>query len=233
MKITFHLARRETETATAIKDQPMGNLFYDRSLWSLLGSNAVTVVLAVTQNWNLLPLMWVYWFQSIVIGIFNFLRIRHLREFSTDGLAINGQSVDPTPETKNRIARFFLLHYGMFHLAYFIFLLVFSLTGMFSTAGEDALSHADLKYILPLALLFLGNHIFSYFYNRPRDTGRQNIGTLMFYPYARIFPMHLTIVLGFFLANRLPFFLLMKTLGDAIMHVVEHRVLLRKGQQQA
>jgi len=228
MKITFNLTRRGTGTAPAMKGQPRENLFYDRSLWFLLGSNAVTVVLAVTQNWNLLPLMWVYWFQSIVIGFFNFLRIRHLSEFSTEGLAINGHPVEPTPETKNRIARFFLLHYGMFHLVYFIFLLVFSLTGMFSTADEDVLNTADLKYILPLALLFLGNHLFSYFYNRPRDIGRQNIGMLMFYPYARIIPMHLTIILGFFLGNRLLFFLLLKTLADAIMHVVEHRVLFRR-----
>jgi hypothetical protein len=40
--------------------------------------------------------------------------------------------------------------------------------------------------------------------------------------------MHLTIVLGFFLSSRLLFFLLLKTLADVIMHVVEHRVLLRR-----
>lgn len=118
-------------------------------------------------------------------------------------------------------------------MVYFIFLLVFSLTGMFSSAGENALNSADLKYILPTALLFLGNHLFSYFYNRPRDTGRQNIGALMFYPYARIVPMHLTIILGFFLSGDLLLFLLLKILADAIMHVVEHRVLLRREEQQA
>ena len=232
MRITFSLTRRGTGTGPAMKVQPGGNLFHDWSLWLLLASNAVTVVLAVTQNWNLLPLMWVYWFQSIVIGFFNFLRIRDLREFSTEGLAINVHPVEPTPETKNHIARFFLLHYGIFHLVYFIFLLVFSLTNMFSTAGENALDPADLKYILPLALLFLGNHLFSYLHNRQRDIGRQNIGMLMFYPYARIIPMHLTIILGFSLGSRLLLFLLLKTLADAIMHVVEHRVLFRRGQQQ-
>jgi hypothetical protein len=233
MKVTFNLRRRGTGTPSAMKGQPGGNLFHDWSLWLLIASNAVTVVLAVTQDWNLLPLMWVYWFQSIVIGFFNFLRIRHLSEFSTEGLAINGYPVEPTPETKNRIARFFLLHYGVFHLVYFIFLLVFSLTDMFSTAGENPLNTADLKYMLPLAFLFLGNHLFSHFYNRPRDTGRQNIGMLMFYPYARIIPMHVTIIMGFFLGHRLLLFLLLKTLADAIMHVVEHKVLLKRVQQQA
>ena len=231
MKITFHWTRKKAGSATPTNDHPKGNLFCDWSLWLLLLANGVTTVLAVTQNWNLLALMWIYWFQNIVIGFFNFRRIRQLKEFSTEGLTINGHPAEPTQETKNHIARFFLLHYGGFHLVYFIFLLVFSLTGMFSSADENALNSADLKYILPTALLFLGNHVFSYFYNRPRDSGRQNIGALMSYPYARIIPMHLTIILGLSLGGGLLLFLLLKTLADAVMHVVEHRVLM-KGQAQ-
>lgn len=230
--IAFDLSRRKADAAAPITAQPRGNLFQDWSLWLLLLANGVTILLAVTQNWNVLALMWVYWFQSIVIGFFNFLRIRQLKEFSTEGLTINGRPAEPTQETKNYVARFFLLHYGTFHLVYFIFLLVFSLTGMFSSADENALNSADLKYILPTALLFLGNHVFSYFYNRPRDTGRQKIGTLMFYPYARIVPMHLTIILGVFLGGGLLLFLLLKTLADVVMHVVEHSVLLRGEVQQ-
>jgi hypothetical protein len=226
------VTRRNAGSATPVNGQPRGNLFQDWSLWLLLLANGVIIPLAVTQNWNVLALMWVYWFQNIVIGFFNFLRIRQLREFSTDGLVINGRHAEPTQETKNYIARFFLLHYGIFHLVYFIFLLVFSLTGMFGSGDENALNSADLKYIIPTAFLFLGNHVFSYFYNRPRDTGKQKIGSLMFYPYARIIPMHLTIILGAFLGGGLLLFLVLKTLADAIMHVVEHRVLLRGEVQQ-
>ena len=104
---------------------------------------------------------------------------------------------------------------------------------MLSNADGNALNPADLKYVVPTALLFLGNHVFSYFYNKPRDTGRQKIGTLMFYPYARIIPMHLTLILGVFLDGGLLLFLLLKTLADVIMHVVEHRVLLKGEAQQA
>lgn len=230
--ITFAAGTRKAGAASPTAAQPRGNLFQDWSLWVLLLSNGVTIVLAVTQNWNVLALMWIYWCQNIVIGFFNFLRIRQLKQFSTEGFSINGRPAQPTQETKTYVARFFLLHYGTFHLVYFIFLLVFSLTGMLSNADGNALNSADLKYILPTALLFLGNHVFSYFYNRPRDTGRQKIGTLMFYPYARIIPMHLTIILGAFLGGGLLLFLVLKTLADAIMHVVEHRVLLRGEVQQ-
>jgi hypothetical protein len=233
MNMTFHPTRKKASGDTPANEHPRGNPFRDLSLWLLLASNGVTILLAVTQDWNVLPLMWVYWFQNIVIGFFHFLRIRQLKEFSTEGFSINGRPAQPTQETKNHVARFFLMHYGIFHLVYFIFLLVFSRTGMFSSAGEDAFSSADLKYVVFAALLFLGNHVFSYFYNRPRDTGRPNIGTLMFYPYARIVPMHLTIILGAFLGGGLLLFLLLKTLADLIMHVVEHRVLLRRQAQQA
>ncbi|MCJ7576737.1 MAG: DUF6498-containing protein [Dehalococcoidia bacterium] len=231
------MTSRKARTATPIGSQPRGNLFQDWSLWLLLVTNGVTIAFAVIQDWNVLALMWVYWFQNIVIGFFSFLRIRRLREFSTEGFSINGHSVEPTEQTKNDTARFFLLHYGGFHLGYFIFLLIFSLTGMFSSADGDALNSADLKYIIPTALLFLGNHVFSDFYNRPRDTGRQKIGWLMAYPYARVIPMHLTILLGAFLGGGLLLFLVLKTLADAIMHVVEHRILLRgevrRGQETA
>lgn len=232
-RVSFDLRRRKDDAAAPITAQPRGDIFRDRSLWLLLLSNGVTIILAVTQDWNVLALMWVYWFQSIVIGLFNFLRIRQVGEFSTAGLTIDGQPAEPTQETKHYVARFFLEHYGTSHLAYFIFLLAFSQTGMFGSADENALNSADLKYILPTALLFLGNHFFSYFHNRPRHTGRQNIGMLMLYPYARIVPMHVMIILGGFLSGGLLVFLLLKTIADAIMHVVEHRVLLRGEAQQA
>jgi len=229
----FIWRRGNDDITGSLNGQPGQSLFHDRSLWFLLLANGVTTILAVTQNWNLLALMWVYWFQNLVIGFFHFRRIRQLKEFSTKGYTINGRHVEPTPETKNRSARFFLLHYGLFHLVYFIFLLVFSQTGMLGNADNNALSSADLKYIVPTALLFLGNHIFSYFYNRPRDIGKPNIGTLMFYPYARILPMHLTLLLGVFLGGPLLLFLLLKTLADVIMHIVEHRVLLKGKVQQS
>jgi hypothetical protein len=228
VNIGFDRKRRSNDTAASLKGQSRQSLFHDRSLWFLLLANGVTTILAVTQNWNLLALMWVYWFQNLVIGFFHFRRIHQLKEFSTKGFTENGHPVEPTEETKNRNARFFLMHYGFFHLVYFIFLLVFSQTDMLG----NALNSTDLIYILPTALLFLGNHIYSYRYNRPRDIGKPNIGTLMFYPYARIVPMHLTLILGVFLGGPLLLFLLLKTLADVIMHIVEHRVLLRGKVQQ-
>jgi hypothetical protein len=171
--------------------------------------------------------MWVYWFQSITIGFFNFIRILQLKEFSTEGFKINGQPVQPTQSTKIFTAFFFLFHYGFFHFVYLIFLL----TGTFAKVYGNGPNFIGLKHIFLTALLFFINHLFSYFYNRPRDTKKQKIGSLMFYPYARIIPMHLTIIFSFSFGGALPLFLMLKTFADGIMHVVEHNVI-RKGEEQ-
>jgi hypothetical protein len=220
----------------SINSQPQRNLFGDPSLWFLLLSNFTTIFLATKENWNLLTMIWVYWFQSVTIGFFNFIRILQLKEFSTEGFRINGQPAQPTQSTKIFTAFFFLFHYGLFHFIYLWFLFhntIFNLLNsiFFINAYEKSLDFLELKYIFLTALLFFLNHLFSYFYNRPRDTKKQNIGTLMFYPYARIIPMHVVMSLGVNFGGDLVLFLALKTFTDAIMHAVEHNVL-RKGEFQ-
>jgi len=201
------------------------NLVLDQSLWLLVFSNIVTIYFATNENWSLFDIMWVYWLQSVIIGIFNFIRILQLKEFSTEGFRINNRPAEPTEHTKKFTAFFFLLHYGFFHFGYMAFLLAGPLS-----AGTAGAMGSGFKYILPAALLFFFNHFFSYFYNRPRDTKKQNIGTLMFYPYARIIPMHFMIAFFSVYGGSLVLFLGLKTLADVIMHIVEHN-LLRKGEE--
>ncbi len=75
----------------------------------LLFSNITVIILAMVQNWNITPLLWVYWWQSIIIGFFNWRRIKKLQKFSTEGLKIDGESVPATVKTRKSTARFFLL----------------------------------------------------------------------------------------------------------------------------
>src|SRR3989344_619250 len=205
----------------SISNQPKRNLFSDPSLWFLLLSNFVTVFFAIKENWDLSTIMWIYWFQSLIIGFFNFIRILQLKEFSTEGYEINGQSAQPTKGTKIFTAFFFLFHYGFFHIGYLAFLFI----GSFSKFSPPSVNFIELKYIFPAVLIFFVNHLFSYFYNRPRDTKKPNIGALMFYPYARIIPMHFTIFLSSSFLGALPVFLILKTFSDAVMHIVEHKFI--------
>ncbi len=200
----------------------------DLSLWFLLFSNIVTIFLAMTENWNLSTIIWVYWFQGITIGFFNFIRILQLREFSTENFEINNRPVQPTKATKLLTAFFFLFHFGSLHLAYLAFLLA----EPFNKVYGNTPNLAEVKYAFLNILLFFINHLFSYFYNKPRDTKKLNIGSLMFYPYARIIPMYTVISIILFTSSfrvALPLFLVLKTIADSIMHVVEHS-FLRKGE---
>lgn len=212
-----------------IKNQPQNDLFGDPSLWLLLFTNIITIFFAVKEGWNLSTVMFIYWFQSITIGFFNFIRILQLKEFSTEGFKINGRPAQPTPGTKFYTAFFFLFHYGFFHLGYLIFILAGPFGDRpFTGPYGNGLNFTEFKFIFLTALIFFINHLFSYLYNRPRDTKKQNIGSLMFYPYARIIPMHLTIILGVYFGRAiLPFFLMLKMFSDIIMHIIEHKIIKR------
>lgn len=183
----------------------------------LIFSNLLTIFFAVKENWNFLLVLWIYWFQSIIIGIFNFIRILNLKEFSTENFYINDKPVAPTEKTKIETAFFFLLHYGTFHLVYMSFLLGDQLPKKYKLASTD------WKYIFFISVIFFVNHCFSFIYNKERDKVKQNIGRLMFFPYARIFPMHFIILFGVFVGrSAIALFLFFKTIADVIMHVIEH-----------
>ena len=193
----------------------------NRSLYLLLFSNLVTIYFAISQNWNLQTIMWIYWSQSVSIGLFNFIRIFQLKDFCTKNLRINNRPAKPDQATKQFIAFFFLIHYGGFHFVYLIFII----SGTFSNQYGASLNYSDVIYIIQGSLLFFLNHLFSYFHHQPKDTKKQNIGTLMFYPYARILPMHLTLVIAPVIDTPLVLFLGLKTAADLIMHKVEHKYL--------
>ncbi len=192
----------------------------DRSAWMLFLSNCFVIVLAVVQQWYIGELLWVYWLQNIIIGFFNWRRISNLKEFSTKGFKINGKPALPTKKTKKSTARFFLIHYSIFHLAYLVFLLFVT----------PALEQRFLLHGAIGLAIFLFNHTFSYHYNKERDAaGCPDIGNMMFFPYLRIIPMHLIIFIGAYFGGdsmiTLFFFLMLKTAVDLLMHILGHRLM--------
>jgi len=191
----------------------------DGSIWLLMAVNALALGVAYWQQWPLAQLMLIYWAQSIAIGLSYVLRILSLDKFSTEGFTINDRAVDATAGTKRRVAAFFVLHFGFFHLVYLIFLF----------AGTLMVTEAPLRVDHWFWLCTLGfalNHFWSYRYNREIDRqGTPNIGTLMFTPYLRIVPMHLTILAGGFLGKGLLLFGGLKILADIGMHLIEHHRL--------
>jgi hypothetical protein len=191
----------------------------DPSAWSLLAANLIAIGLALWERWDLAPLIWIYWSQSCIIGWFNFARILSLKEFSTENFKINNRPAAPTKGTQLFTAFFFLVHYGTFHLVYLVFL-----------QKQRPLEVSDHGPVLICIGIFFVNHLFSFLHNLEGDRRqKRNIGKLMFFPYARIIPMHLTIILGAEVAGGpsvLLLFLILKTVADLVMHGVEHSQIM-------
>jgi len=216
----MNVSRSRIDSAVAAAPDGQRAPHRDVSLWSLAGANVLSLIVAVAQGWTLIDLMFVYWLQSVTIGASYCARMLALDKFSTEGFKINNHAVAPTAATKRQTAGFFAVHYGMFHVVYLLFI------GSEAPPG----TFADPQ-LWGCGLAFALNHVYSYRYNREADRrGTPNIGTLMFTPYLRILPMHLTIVFGLMATGGfgLVFFGTLKTAADVAMHAVEHRVLARR-----
>ncbi len=90
---------------------------------NLVLTNIVTLFAALVFQWEVAWLLWQYWIQSAIIGIFARKRMLNLAQFSTEGFTSNDQPVPENEQGKRSTANFFVLHYGGFHLGYLIFLL--------------------------------------------------------------------------------------------------------------
>jgi hypothetical protein len=183
---------------------------------SLIIANMIAINLAIYEGWSLQDLMVIYWTQSVIIGYFSYRRILNLKQFSTENFKINDVRPPENEKTRRNTATFFALHYGIFHAAYLGFLM-----------GNDQQFQGSWLMLFICVVVFYVNHRYSYAYNKALDESRKpNIGIIMFFPYARIVPMHLMIVLGHALGPTTNFalalFLGMKTVADVVMHKIEH-----------
>ena len=192
----------------------------DHSLAALIAANLLALAIAYGTKMSARDLMLVYWIQSVIIGVANVIRILKLHSFDTAGFRMNDKPVMETTQSKFAVAGFFAMHYGFFHLIYFVFL-----TTPSHHKGAVHLS-SPVLYVL-LGLVFAVTHFFSLRHNLESDAvGRPNIGTLMMMPYLRVVPMHIAIIFGLGLLQGGPgavvLFGVLKTVFDALMHVAQH-----------
>lgn len=222
----------------------------DRALWAILASNALTLGVALWQDWGLLHLLWPFWVQSVVIGWYARRRMLALRAFCTEGMRINNRAVEPTPQTLRSTANFFAVHFGFFHVVYLVFLLAFTFgadpAGFINVTMEGSgevrqvfigrVGALDLLVMAGLGWGFWRSHRLSHHEHLAADLSRvPKLGSLMMLPYARVLPMHLCIILGVVLpgGGAVWLFGLLKIAADVLMHKVEHAWLAagRRGRR--
>ena len=212
-----------------------GDFATNPPVMGLLAANIVTIVLAILGNWDLASILFIYWVQSIIIGIFAVVRL-----LSADTAALAADIGTSQAEHggsrsvsegyvrfyKVALAGFFALHYGLFHWGYFSFIVESGLFGPVNFADRG---------IWAASGLFFFNRFYSFFYHRRNERRGGTFVTQEFIqPYNRIIPMHMTIIFGSIvmivfealgiltLLPVLVLFLALKTWMDIRMHLQKH-----------
>jgi hypothetical protein len=209
--------------------------FTQLSTLSLIFSNVLVIFFAIIDNLSALDVLWIYWLQSVIIGVFNFIKILTLKEFSTEGFRQGNKQVPPTKGAKISTAIFFLFHYGFFHFIYAIFL------GGFSNFLTVTSAESGNSYFFYAAATFFVSYLIEFINSRNDESGElPNLGYLMFAPYTRIIPMHLTIIFGGFISTAgsilsantnlaiIVLFTGIKTFVDLITHSANLSKLIKK-----
>ena len=202
--------------AAGAKRIDISEIVRDLSIWTLVGSNIFVLVWAVIEKQSLIEIMWVYWFQSVGIGVIWFLRLWTVRNVYVEK---DFHSLGDPSSTLGRKfnALFLIVHYGLFHAVYMAFL-----------AGENGKINFNPIYVM--ALVFFAEQLFSFIYHKDWESAKPvKYGKLVFMPYLRIVPMHLTIIGSAILKDKLGInfehtavlvlFLVFKTFADVGMYV--------------
>lgn len=180
----------------------------DPAFWSLLLMNLLFIKYFTENPGTFKTFLWIYWLQSVVLGIFNFFTLLTMQDTDTKN-SFTGFSKQ---NGYGCLAFFFLIHYGGFHFVYSIFLATnFNDSGIF-----------DWKIFKYAALSILINQLIWFIQNKFKQRQKNpNPGRIFFTPYLRIIPMHLTILLpAFFHLSSVTVFLMLKTLADVLLHLV-------------
>ncbi len=149
-----------------------------------------------------------------------------LKKFSTEGFTSNDQPVPENEKGKRSTASFFVMHYGIFHFVYLMFLL--------EKAKLD--SAWDALWIIVCGFSYvLAQRKTSEQQIASDALGKPNISKLMFLPYLRILPMHLTIIFGMIGGSTFSilFFIALKTIADILLDKFDRNMASKNSVHQS
>ena len=184
---------------------------------ALIVGNLVPIIGVLFFDWQLFPLILLYWLENVVIGVFNALKM-----LSCSGSESLSQRIFMTV--------FFSVHYGMFCFGHGTF--VVDLFG-----GELNSIPAALQIImqngLQLALIALViSHGFSFLQNylMRGEFIELSVSEVMFSPYKRIIVLHVFIIFGGMALQTfgvtqigLVILAIVKIVADLMAHKIEHK----------
>lgn len=185
-------------------------ILFDPAFLFLIAINAYCIWYYQNNPDEFYTLVFLYWGQSVLIGLFNFIDLLTVKNIVPGSMVMNASDTDRSPTSKGCTASFFAFHYGAFHLAYGIFILV------------QSKLKVDLHFVLIGLAAFTLNLIIQFIRQKQwEQNNKVNLGTMFFLPYLRVVPMHLMIMGPAFLHWKASaIFLVLKMAADVIMYLI-------------
>jgi hypothetical protein len=203
------------------------SFFKSPALWFILIGN-ILLIIDYQRSWlSAMMVVMVYWTQSIIIGVFHFLRMLLLKNFSTEGFTVNGEAVSPQSKANIGMALFFAVHYGIFHLAFLFFTpsIFMNMDKIDTTLPAVPAYFIPVRYIYYSVLLFFFVSQLLLFIRHLKDDkiNPKNIGSMMFTPYLRVIPFHLAVIVGAHIGggSAFLFFLILKLIIDVVFFAIK------------
>lgn len=174
-------------------------------MWLILISNlAVFFIPGLDISRDAYTLLWIYLSQSILIGFLHFCKLLFYKFAPASGPS---NWINP-----RAIALFFLVHFGFFHAVYAMFI---------------PPSKADWIVVVQGAAIFFCSLILNTLQNwSVENSGKYKANEFMFFPYLRIIPIHIAIILGGFLGavsgNAAPIFYVLVGIKILLELVLEY-----------
>lgn len=178
------------------------------------GVNAIPIAGAAFWGWEVFPILFFFWVENLVIGIFHLFKL--LLGGSWSPLSIIGRLF---------ITLFFLVHYGIFTTVHGAFVMTLFDRSKSSSSPNPYRELAHQISTEPLMAMGVTLLVLTYAVETVRGIQQlkafpKDPGSIMAEPYSRIAVLHLVLILGGFLITILhqPWIaLVLLTLGKAIL----------------
>ncbi len=190
----------------------------------LILTNLIPLFGVIFWEWSLFGIMVLYWFENVIIGIFNLLKM-YRAEMIVDPKRLSRKKIyseEQTGVSRWTLMIFFFFHYSLFTIVHGSFVFI-----IFGPSDLDLFSFA--AGVIPLLI----SHIVSY---RTNYIGHEEyrkipVASLFSRPYARITALHVSILAGGFMIQffhgmtvlSLVILILFKIAMDINTHANEHR----------
>ena len=226
------------------RQAPVSRLPSRLSLAALITANLFSALHALNSGWGYHQALLIFWFEALIIGGYNVLRLLVVCLFGAQPFAAwlsRTVSVSAGDRILGTVigTGFFVVKFGAFALATGLWIV--ALPAYFDAPGSrpadrvtEALSDASTGLGIAIGALVV-SHGVSFVLNFlwKREFATQTVVGLVFWPYVRMALVLAVVIGGMFYVNLNPgleaaptmvaLFFLVKTTVDAVTHVWEHR----------